>query len=341
MVLKTGKLPWNILWEFIKILPIEDIDLVMGPSFGEDSAVLRVKDGFLVVHTDPITAASRRAGWLAIHISANDVAVRGVKPKWFLITALLPPSYEYDDIREVFIDASRALKEVDGVVVGGHTEITPDLNRPILVVTSMGYTNSRVIYTRDAKPGDKVVIIGRVGGEGAGVLAWDFEKVLLDRGVDKNIVDKAKRFIEDVSVVNKALLIKDYVNTMHDPTEGGLIQGLREVAVASGVNIIVDLEKVFIDEVVDNVVKCFNLDPLRILSSGLLVTTVPRNKFEDLISIVEKENWSYSVIGEVVKGDGELILRTKGNIVEVINEDVIDEIYKLYSRNKDTPVYRV
>lgn len=340
-MLKTGKLPWSVLWELIRMLPVEDVDLVMGPSFGEDSAVLRVKDGFLVVHTDPITAAFKRIGWLAIHVSANDIAVRGVKPRWFLITALLPPSFSIDDAREVFNDASRALREVGGVAIGGHTEVTPDLNKPILVVTSMGFTSSRVIFTRDAKPGDKVVVIGRVGGEGAGVLAWDFENVLVEKGVDKENIEQARRFIDEVSVVNKALLIKDCVNTMHDPTEGGLIQGLREVAVASGVNIVIDLEKVFVEETVDKIVGCFGLDPLKMLSSGLLVATVSQSKLGELISIVEREDWSYSVIGEAVEGNGELILRRGGKVVETINRDVVDEIYKLLPGNKDTPVYRV
>lgn len=332
-VLKTGKLPWNTLWELIKVLPISDTDLIMGPSVGEDSAVLRIKDGFLVVHTDPITTASRRIGWLAIHISANDIAVRGVKPRWFLITALLPPSFSLSDTREVFNDISRALREVGGVAIGGHTEVTPDLNRPIIVVTSIGYSNGRVILTRDAKPGDKIIVIGRVGGEGAGVLAWDFGDLLVEKGVEKNLVEEAKRFIEEVSVVDKALLIKDYVNTMHDPTEGGLIQGLREVAVASRVNIVVDLDDVVVDETVAEIMDAFGLDPLRILSSGLLVATVPKGKLDDLLDIARRRGWRCNVIGDVVEGDGKLVLRRKGVVTDIVAEDVIDEIYKLLPGN--------
>jgi len=71
---------------------------------------------------------------------------------------------------------SRALREINGVVVGGHTEVTPGIDRPIITMTTMGYTSTRVILTRDARPGDYLYVIGRVGGEGAGILAWDSKK---------------------------------------------------------------------------------------------------------------------------------------------------------------------
>lgn len=331
--MRTGKLPWCTLWDLIKMLPISDVDLVMGPSVGEDSAVLRIKDGFLVIHTDPITAATRRIGWLAIHVSANDVAVRGVKPRWFLTTVLLPSRFNVSDAEVVFNDISKALQEIGGVAIGGHTEVTPGLDRPIIVVTSIGYTSGRVIFTRDARPGDRVVAIGRVGGEGAGVLAWDFEKELIERGVNESLVQEAKRFVEEVSVVDKALLIREYVSTMHDPTEGGLVQGLREIAAASRTDIIVDLDNIVIDEAVSRIVGVFKLDPLRILSSGLLVATVPKSRLDELLDAVEKKGWRYSVVGEVVEGDGRLVIRKGGVVTDIVVGDVVDEIYKLLPGN--------
>jgi len=330
-LIKHGKIPWSKLVEYIGMIPHRDIDVVMGPGVGEDAAVIRLRDGFLVAHVDPITAAASRIGWLAIHIAANDLAVRGVKPKWFLVTMLLPGGMSDRDVQEIFKDIGEAVKQLNGVVVGGHTEFTPGIDRPLLIVTAIGYTTGRVIMTRDAKPGDRVFIIGRVAGEGAGVIAWDFENVLIERGVDKSLIDTAKEFIRDVSVVDKALLIKDYVNSMHDPTEGGVLQGLREVALASNTSIVIDLDKLQIDSVVAEVTSVMGVNSLKLLSSGCLIATVPEGNVDIVEEVLKKHGYTYSIAGYVAEGEpGKVYLRKNNIFVETIDYDIIDEIYRLY-----------
>jgi hydrogenase maturation factor len=308
----------------------DDVDLIVGPAQGEDAAVIRVRDGFLVIHSDPITAGVKRIGYLAVHVAANDIAVRGVKPKWFLPVVLLPENYTAEDVEEIFRDMGRALREIDGVVVGGHTETTPGLSRPIVSMTAAGYTTSRVILTRDAREGDLVYFIGRVGGEGAGVIAWDFEQLLVELGVDRNIIERAKSFIHDISVVKTALEIRDYVNTVHDATEGGVLQAVREIAVASSKDIVINLDNVVLDPIVKAVITAVKLDPLKLLSSGCLVATVPehcKSQFEKALSDLNKP---YSLVGRVKSGRGDVYLQVNSNLVEVIKSDIIDEIYKLW-----------
>lgn len=308
----------------------DDVDLIVGPAQGEDAAVIRVRDGFLVIHSDPITAGVKRIGYLAVHVAANDIAVRGVKPKWFLPVVLLPENYTAEDVEEIFRDMGRALREIDGVVVGGHTETTPGLSRPIVSMTAAGYTTSRVILTRDAREGDLVYFIGRVGGEGAGVIAWDFEHLLVELGVDRSIIECAKSFIHDISVVKTALEIRDYVNTVHDATEGGVLQAVREIAVASSKDIVINLDNVILDPIVKAVITAVKLDPLKLLSSGCLVATVPehcKSQFEKALSDLNKP---YSLVGRVKSGRGDVYLQVNSNLVEVIKSDIIDEIYKLW-----------
>jgi len=327
--LKTGKLDWKSMMSIISLLPLDDVDVVMGPSQGEDAAVIRVRDGFLVIHSDPITTGVKHAGYLSVHVAGNDIAVRGVKPKWFIPVVLLPSYFNEAEVLEFFKDMSRALGEIGGVVVGGHTEITPSINRPIVSMTAAGYTASRVIFTRDAKVGDLVYIVGRIAGEGVGVIAWDFEKLLFEKNVDKVFIENAKKYVYDVSVINVALEIKDYVNAVHDATEGGVLQALREVAVASNTRIVAYREKMVLDKTVDVITKAVNVDPLKLLSSGCIVATVPqRNKreFEETLENLGKE---YSLVGYVERGNGEVVV-INGSNIEVLKEDIIDEIYKLW-----------
>jgi hydrogenase maturation factor len=316
--------------ELLRNLVLNDVDVIVGPAQGEDAAVIRVRDGFLVVHSDPITAGVRRIGYLSVHVAANDIAVRGVKPRWFLPVVLLPENYSAESAEEIFKDMGWALREIDGVVVGGHTEYTPGLNRPIVSMTAIGYTTSRVILTRDAKEGDLVYFIGRIGGEGAGVIAWDFEQLLIERGIDKRTVEHAKGFIHDISVVKIALKIRDYVSTMHDATEGGVLQASREIAVASNKDIVINVEHIHVDPVVKAVTEAVSLDPLKLLSSGCVVATVPehyRKVFEEALSTLNKP---YSLVGSVKSGCGKVYLQKNSKPVEVINRDIVDEIYKLW-----------
>ncbi len=331
MMLKEGKPPREILENIVyRHLSFRDPDLVIGPAIGEDAGIVRLSDGFLVSHSNPITVASRFAGWLSVHVACNDVAVRGAKPRWLLTTILLSPGTREEELEEIVRQTGEAAKSIDTVIIGGHTETTPGLPRTIIVTTAIGYTKNRVIKTRDAMPGDKVIVVGPIGGEGASVIAWDFEDELRKKGIDEDIIEKAKSFVKNVSVVDKALKLAPYVSSMHNPTEGGILEGLLEVAIASNNTIVVDLGKIDIDPVVMEVTKPFKIDPLKLLSSGSLIATIPEYNLEKALSILEKNNVSYSICGEVKSGPPVLVVRRRDK-EDIISETIIDEIYKIWS----------
>ncbi len=89
-------------------------EVLVGPAYGEDAAVIRVGCGrVLVAHPDPISGALRNLGMLSIHVPANDVAVTGAEPKYFLMTVLLPPGSDVDSVLDNIISGGfRGLKGV-------------------------------------------------------------------------------------------------------------------------------------------------------------------------------------------------------------------------------------
>ncbi len=87
--LPVGKLPAAQLDAMLRRLPRRDPRVVLGPRLGEDAAVLDLDDRYLVAASDPVTFASDRIGWYAVHVNANDVAVLGATPRWFLAVVLL------------------------------------------------------------------------------------------------------------------------------------------------------------------------------------------------------------------------------------------------------------
>ncbi|MEM2024739.1 MAG: AIR synthase related protein [Desulfurococcaceae archaeon] len=327
--MRTGKLDWKFMSEIISYLPLDDVDVVLGPSQGEDAAVVRIRDGFLVAHSDPITTGVKRSGYLAVHVASNDIAVRGVKPKWFLPVILLPSGFSESAVKELFRDMALAMREVEGVAIGGHTEVTPGITRPIINMTVLGFTRTRVILTRDAKVGDYVYVVGRVGGEGAGIIAWDLEETLLQKKVDRGMIEKAKQYIYEIGVTSVALRIKDYVNSMHDATEGGVLQAIRELAVASRGCIKVHRDRIRLESTVEAITRAVGVNPLKLLSSGCLVATVPPAAKKDFECALEDLKRPYTLVGEVMEGSGELIL-LDGTGHEIIRDDIVDEIYKLW-----------
>ncbi len=93
----------------------------------------------LVFKSDPITFASDDIGWYAVQVNANDIATTGATPRWMLVTLLLPEaSTSTELVEKIFEQVYRAAQALGISVVGGHTEITYDLHRPILIGTLIG-----------------------------------------------------------------------------------------------------------------------------------------------------------------------------------------------------------
>ncbi len=57
-----------------------------------------------------------------MHVACNDLASRGVTPRWIQLFVLVPPRLEDEDLLEqIMRDANRATEEIGASVIGGHT----------------------------------------------------------------------------------------------------------------------------------------------------------------------------------------------------------------------------
>src|SRR5437660_8237199 len=60
--------------------------LVLGPGIGRDTAVVRLAKKLVVLTADPVTGTTKHIGEHSVHINANDIAVTGAKPVWYVGT---------------------------------------------------------------------------------------------------------------------------------------------------------------------------------------------------------------------------------------------------------------
>lgn len=302
-----GKLPTRLLTELLSAAPRGDASVRLGPAIGEDAAAIDVPASTLVAATDPITLTGHDAGRYAVIINANDVAVAGAVPRWFLVTVLLPPGSTETVVRELFDTMTTTAARLDITVVGGHTEVTPAVRQPVLVGLMLGTVPpERLVTTGGAAPGELLVQIGPAPVEGAAVLAAEVDADRL-RDVDPHALDAARRATEDpgIAVVDAALLAADLGATaMHDPTEGGLAAALHEVAVAADMALTVDPDAVLWFPPGLVVCEAVGADPWATLASGCLLATFAPGRGEAAVAALREAGHQAAVIGAVAEGSG-------------------------------------
>jgi hydrogenase maturation factor len=275
--LEVGKLPIDVLARLLDELPPSPPELRLGPAVGEDACAIEVAGGTLVAATDPITLTAEELGLLSVVVNANDVAVTGAQPRWFLSVILVPPGTSEGAVRDLFAAMNRTLSRIGACLVGGHTEITSAVTQPIVIGQMLGIAEAgTVVATSGARPGDIVVQVGPAPIEGAAVLARERAAEL--GAVDPLVLESARDAVKrpGISVVEPALLAARLGATaLHDPTEGGLAGGLHELARASGIGIRVDREAVLWFEPGTTVCRALGTDPWATLASGTLLATFP------------------------------------------------------------------
>ncbi|HXG04245.1 MAG TPA: AIR synthase-related protein, partial [Candidatus Binatia bacterium] len=271
-------------------------------------------DRYLVATADPITFATAEAAWYAVQVNANDIAVRGARPRWFLATVLLPERQTTEDsVAALFEALAEACGELEVSLVGGHTEVTHGLDRPIIAGTMLGeVARDRLVTTAGARVGDAVVMTKGIPIEGAALLAREREKELLERGVPEAVVRRARQFLRrpGLSVLPEAEIACDLarVHAMHDPTEGGLATALWELADAAGVGLRIDRERIITLPEGARLCAALGLDPLGTLASGCLVMTLAPADAGRVIHALAREAIDGHYIGQVVPREQGVVL---------------------------------
>ena len=305
-ILKNGKLPGHFLQELIEGLPRSATDrrLLVGPGLGEDAAHILFGENTLLAKTDPITFATDRIGWYAVNVNANDIAVAGGTPKWFLATLMMPPGSTEAEVRDIFDQISEAASEIDVQLAGGHTEVTPAVTQPVICGFMLGEApTSSTVSASGAHPGDAVIMTKGIAIEGASILANECREDLIEAGVASSEIDVASRLLIDpgISVLKDALTVvaTDGVTAMHDPTEGGISTALQELAFASRVDIVIDESAVNVLSQCRTICDALSIDPWGLISSGALLATVRPEYSTAVIDSLRKVGIDANIIGHV------------------------------------------
>ena len=303
--LPDGKLPSQLLRELLSHLDIDDVRVKVGPRPGEDAAAIDRGDHYLLLTADPITFLPRRIGRYAVQVNANDIAAMGGTPKYFLSTLLLPSGIATDDMtREILSDIATACRDLGCLAVGGHTEVTTGIDRPIVAGAMVGEVQRDQLQTSaGASPGDMIVLTNGIAIEATAILAQEREAEVREV-FGQAFQEKAARFLDDpgISVVpaSKAAIEAGGVTAMHDVTEGGVATALWEVAESSEVGLVVVETEVPRYWESTKLATHFQIDLMGSTGSGALILTAPEPKTPALLEALEESGTEAFVIGRVV-----------------------------------------
>jgi hydrogenase expression/formation protein HypE len=330
MKLPPGKIPIDILKDVVfKKLGAPRSEVILGPSAGVDGAVLDFGSKNAIVSMDPITGAVERIGWLAINVNANDVATFGVEPAFFFSTLMLPENADSKIIETISSQMHNAAKDLGIAIVGGHCESTPGLAHPIVVGCIMGLTEKgKYVTAAGAKAGDKLILTKSAGIEGTAILASDREEQL-SKILSAETLECAKHFYRQISVVKDALTAyrAGGVHAMHDPTEGGILNGVHEMADAAGLGARIFEEKITVEPETAKICRFYEIDPLQLISSGALLISADPKAADQIIEALSKEHIYANVIGEFNPTPNKRILVHKDDSAEMLPRPASDHLW--------------
>ena len=331
--LSPGKLPNDLLENFLDRFNVHDPSVLIGAGVGEDTAAVDIdKEEVLVIKSDPITFATDAIGHYAVVINANDIATSGAIPRWFLATLLFPSGVTASFIRQVMHELESVCRRWGITLCGGHTEITDAVTRPVITGMLAGtVAKNRLIDKRDIKPGDNVLLTKGVAVEGTAIIAREFGDRLGELGMTESDIETCKKYLFSISILEEAQIARNYagVSAMHDITEGGLATALMELSIAGEHRIKVNMDHIPIFEQTEKICTLLGINPMGLIGSGSLLICSHKNETQTLMDNIRAAGINITCIGEVIEpGRGIEAVNKSGPVAWPSFE--VDEITRVY-----------
>ncbi len=308
-------------------------DILVRPGVGEDCGVVKIEDMACVLTTDPITGATEELGKLAVHVSLNDVASSGAEPVAILLTLLCPENTEPKEIQRIISDANREANALNVEIIGGHTEITSAVNRIIVSVTAFGKTPvEKLIRTKGAHAEDYLYLTKHVALEGTAIIAREKEEDLREV-LGRSEIQEAMEMFNKISVLKEGQIGSTVgVSAMHDVTEGGVLGAIYELCECNELGCKVYNHQFNVKEVTQKICDYYTLNPLKLISSGSMLMSVPRDKAPEFEQQMLQAEIEYAKIGFLTEVQDKLLVygeEADQEIADPIEPPMSDELYKV------------
>ena len=282
-------------------------DVIVPPRNGVDVGIIQIDGRYMAVTTDPlyidVSFGLRKAAWFAFHILASDLYTSGIKAEYMSIDLNLPEQITDDQFNEIWTVIHEECKKYNIEVVTGHTARYAGVSFPMIGgVTLMG-TGDKYITTENAASGDSIIMARSCGLEASVILAYTFPEYVRERLGSETLKSIQDKFYTMTCVPEELIAIDfgigDKITSMHDATEGGLLNSVYEIGYASGNGIRIDYDSIIIDKDIERICSLFNMNPMRSISEGTLLFTVKSKYAVEFTEKLRNSGFNSNIIGEV------------------------------------------
>lgn len=306
------------------LTPRPDVEL----GVGDDAALLAPSPGKLLVATCDAQVEGRHfvrgiataedIGHKALAVNLSDIAAMGARPRWALVSLLLPPELDVPILDGIYAGL-RLLADAHGVaIVGGNVSST---SGPLVIdVTLLGtVTRDKALRRDGGRPGDVVLVTGSLGAAAAGLLA--LVAAPRQASLPPDVLEHARQALvapQPRAREGLALGQSGLVTAMLDISDG-LASDLGHICERSGVGALLDAASVPIDAAAGIIANAYGREPLALALAGgedyeLLFTVSPEH-IQAAIAAVEEVGGTAQVIGRLTTpGTGIQLQRSDGTI---------------------------
>src|SRR4029077_13149881 len=136
--LRLGKARKNILESTVyESLGAPSSQLVVGPAFGADNAIIRLDRGRVLLATsDPLSyipaLGPEASAWLSVHLLASDLTTSGFSPQFGLFDFNLPPTLSDANFAKYWRSVHKECNQLRRPSIGGHAGRYPGIDYTIV-----------------------------------------------------------------------------------------------------------------------------------------------------------------------------------------------------------------
>ena len=312
---KLGKLSphtmANTIWRF---KGVKSRKVIVGPSPGADVSVLDIGGGdVMVANCDPISLipsiGPEDSATMSLYEVASDVATSGRSPRYVMLDLNLPPDLSDQVLGRYWKSINKTCHQLGVSILGGHTGRFEGCDYSIIGGATMWTTCRRneFLTSSMAGDGDDLIFTKSAAYGATSALTRAFPRIVRKR-LRPSLFEKAWKYLHGANTVSdslsavKAGIHQRGVTAIHDVTEGGCLAAIVELAGASDLGGVIDVESIPISEETEQICKLFHLDPLTSLGEGSLIIASRPNRTRRVIDILQSIGTKATVIGHLSSG---------------------------------------
>lgn len=258
-------------------------------------------DSFII---EPEVFRGGNIGKLAVCGTANDLAVRGARPKWMSASYVIAEGYSMEKLRVISESMADTARKAGIAIVTGDTKVIgkEDFKGVIINTSGVGEVVNATSIA-DVRCDDVIIITGSLGDHSAAILS-EREGIYLESPIESDCA-VLYPMLENIIRSNDCRFIRDI-------TRGGLTSILYEVQIATGYGVEVEEVKIPVKPAVREICELMGMDFMGMANEGKALLCVNPDKVTTVLAKLRMSELGRdaAVIGRIT-GEHDKVLLVK------------------------------